>query len=285
MQSKMRWIDLVVSACGPIGVMLLVPFAHATTEQTRCGDEMQGRPAQHSGIDFTRSRLVWTTKAGSSGYWRLIASASLISSTNQALDQFVLAPAVMAGNVYGSGRLLKEPPYSFQIFASRRQHTILREPGMSTVPAIPADSTSNNDSVFEKLVIDLADTNRAAIDLDRLSDESISASWPVAANVELCGPNGDRWVLDFPVNHVNVATIDGKPAFQVETGPILVPASLLSPNAPASVAGGFAIGYVFFNRTDVVDLALWGSREIDNVAGREFRHYERLKANVTLFGK
>src|SRR5689334_19590300 len=103
----MRWIDLVISACGPIGAMLLVQ-AHATAEQTRCGDEMQSRPAQHSGIDFTRSRLVWTTKAGSNGYWRLIASASLISSTNQTLDQFVLAPAVMAGNVYGSGRLLRE---------------------------------------------------------------------------------------------------------------------------------------------------------------------------------
>jgi hypothetical protein len=81
---------------------------------------------------------------GSRGYWRLIASASLISSTHQTLDQFVLAPAVMAGDVYGKGRLLKEPPYSFQIFASRKQHTVVREPGISIGPAVNADSTANN---------------------------------------------------------------------------------------------------------------------------------------------
>lgn len=283
MRNKMRWIDLTVSICCTIGI--LVHCAHATTEQTRCGNEMQNKRAPHSVIDFTQSRLVWTTKAGSSGYWGLIASASLISSTHQTLDQFVLAPAVMAGNVYGSGRLLKEPPYSFQIFASRQQHTIVREFGISTVPAVTADGTASNDSVFEKLAIHIANTNRNVIDLDKLSDESVAASWPLTANVELCRPNGDRWVLNFPVNHINIATIDGKTAFQVETGPILIPRSLISPTSPASVMGGFAIGYVFFKETDLIDLALWGYREIDNVASREFRHYERLKAKVTLFGK
>jgi hypothetical protein len=246
---------------------------------------MQNKRAPYSVIDFTRSRLVWTTKAGSSGYWRLIASASLISPTHQALDQFVLAPAVMAGDVYGSGRLLKEPPFSFQIFASRQQHTIVREPGISTVPAVTADSTASNDSVFEKLAIHVAEANRNAIDPHKLSDEAVSASWPLTANVELCRPNGDRWVLNFPVNHINIAAIDGKGAFQVETGPILVPHSLISSTSPASVMGGFAIGYVFFNQFDRIDLALWGPREVDNVASREFRHYERLEAKVTLFGK
>src|SRR5205085_10765114 len=145
------------------GAMLLVQ-PHATEEPTRCADDMQNR-AQHSASDFTRSRLVWTTRAGSNGYWRLIASASLISSSDRTLDQYVLAPAVMAGDVYGSGRLLKVPPYSFQIFASRRRHTILRELGMSTVPATLADSTASNDNVFEKLAIDIDDTDRNAIDL------------------------------------------------------------------------------------------------------------------------
>jgi hypothetical protein len=92
-------------------------------------------------------------------------------------------------------------------------------------------------------------------------------------------------VLDFPVNHINIAAIDGKNAFQVETGPILIPHSLISPIPPASVMGGFPMGYVFFNQSDRIDLVLWGPREIDNVAGREFRHYERLEAKVTLFGK
>ncbi|MFZ2157237.1 MAG: hypothetical protein WAV72_14105 [Bradyrhizobium sp.] len=280
----MRWINLAVSAFCTLGAMV-AHGAHAAAEQTRCGEEMQNKRVPHSVIDFARSRLVWKTKAGSRGYWRLIASASLISPTHQPLDQFVLAPAVMAGDVYGKGRLLKEPPYSFQIFASRQQHTVVREPGISIRLAVPADSTASNESVFEELAIHIAAANRNALDLDKLSDEAVSASWPLIANVELCRPNGDRWVLNFPVNHINIAAIDGKNAFQVETGPILIPHSLISPTSPASVMGGFAIGYVFFNQSDRIDLALWGPREINNVSSREFRHYERLDATVTLFGK
>ena len=202
----------MVSACCTLGVMV----AHSpdrTTEQMRCAEKMQNKPAPYSVIDFNRSHLVWTTKAGSRGFWRLIASASLISSTHQTLDQFVLAPAVMAGDVYGGGRLLKEPPYSFQIFASRQRHTIVREPGISIGSAVNADSTANNQSVFAELAIHIAETNRNAIDLDRLGDGTVSPSWPLMANVELCGPNGDGWVLNFPVNHINVAAIDGKNAF------------------------------------------------------------------------
>jgi hypothetical protein len=256
---KMRWTNLIVSACCTLGVMV-AHGANGATEQMRCAEKMQNKRAPYSVIDFNRSHLVWTTKAGSRGFWRLIASASLISSTHQTLDQFVLAPAVMAGDVYGGGRLLKEPPYSFQIFASRQRHTIVREPGISIGSAVNADSTANNESVFAELAIHIAETNRNAIDLDRLGDGTVSPSWPLMANVELCGPNGDRWVLNFPVNHINVAAIDGKNAFQVETGPILIPRSLISPASPASGTGGFAIGYVFFNQSDRIDLALWGPR-------------------------
>ena len=64
-------------------------------------------------IDFERACLAWTTKSGSVGRWRVIAAA-----TDAAGDQFVLAPMVMAGDVYGAGRLPLDPPYSFQICAS-----------------------------------------------------------------------------------------------------------------------------------------------------------------------
>ena len=68
--------------------------------------------------DFDRAYLAWTTKAGSHGRWRLIASAIPVSGSGRAGEQFVLAPMVMAGDVYGTGRLPLDPPYSFQIWAS-----------------------------------------------------------------------------------------------------------------------------------------------------------------------
>ena len=241
---------------------------------------------QHSAIDFDRSHLVWTTKAGSKGYWRVIAAASSISSANQVLDQFVLSPRVMAGDVYGRGHLMHEPAYSFQIFASQRQHTILRE--MSTHSHSPnvEDSTAPNEAYFEKLRIELASSDGAkALNPGTISAETIAASWPLTAFVELRDKNGDRWQLEFPVNHINAATLDGKQAFQVETGPILVPGSCISPTKEASIKGGFALAYAFFNRSDRVDLSVWGPDPTSTVPAREFRHRKRFEAIVSLFGR
>ena len=110
----------------------------------------------------------------------------------------------------------------------------------------------------------------------------IAASWPLTACVELRDRNGDRWQLEFPVQHINAATVDHKPAFQVETGPILIPGSCISQVKEASVNGGFALAYMFFNRADRVDLAVWGPDPNAGSPAREFRHRARVEATVRL---
>src|SRR5687768_14476304 len=61
-------------------------------------------------VDFGRAFLSWRLEDGTTGIWRIIASAHQAGSDSA--DRFVLAPMVMAGNVFGSGRLPKDPPYS-----------------------------------------------------------------------------------------------------------------------------------------------------------------------------
>jgi hypothetical protein len=227
-------------------------------------------------IDFNRSQLVWTTTAGSNGHWRLIAAASLLSREGHLVDQYVLAPRLMAGEVYATGRLMREPPYSFQIFASSRQHTMLREAVGSAARAIVTDTTADNKKEFSRLEIRFAAANGFPMTLQTISTERVAACWPLAATIEAVIPNGRRWLLEFPIDHINTAKISSKPAFQVETGPILVPQALVrSPRA--SRHGGFALAYAFFNRADRVDLAVWGFNATDTAPGRDFHHFDRLE--------
>jgi hypothetical protein len=68
--------------------------------------------------------------------------------------------------------------------------------------------------------------------------------------------DGVDHLVDFPVLHINIKQTGKPTVFQVETGPVLLPAALI--DDPALTQGGFALAYVFFNRLDRVDLAIWG---------------------------
>lgn len=69
-------------------------------------------------IDFERAHLTWTTRDGSHGRWRLVASAIARSRNGGWQDRVVLVPMVMAGDVYGTGKLPRDLPYSYQFIAS-----------------------------------------------------------------------------------------------------------------------------------------------------------------------
>lgn len=66
-------------------------------------------------MDFERSSISWTLKGDDiNGSWRIIATACRQDST----DCIYLAPAVMAGKIFGTDRLPIEPPFSYQLVAT-----------------------------------------------------------------------------------------------------------------------------------------------------------------------
>jgi len=80
-------------------------------------------------VDFERARISWTTKAGINGSWRVIATACPQNSA----DCIYLAPAVMAGKIFGADRLPLDPPFSYQLVATRDRHAMIRETGYISI--------------------------------------------------------------------------------------------------------------------------------------------------------
>jgi hypothetical protein len=208
-------------------------------------------------IDFARAWITWTTHDGSEGRWRIAAAAR-----SERGEAWFLAPSVMAGDVYGQGHLPLQPPYSFQFVASRERHVMLRE---ALDGASLRDTDAAHSDTFSALAIDMAE-----IEADAVPPAGAGDRWPLTARLEAVGASGARWVLEFPVNHINVRD----QAFQVETGPVVIPRDLIDV-AGAAKPAGLQLAFIFFNRLDRIDLLAFGP--LSNAAGRRgFGHFARL---------
>ncbi len=223
-------------------------------------------------MDFERAALSWVTGAGSSGHWRVVASATAWSQAEGVIRQHVLAPQVLAGDVYGAGRLPLDPPYTFQVLASAQDHTILRE---ALSEGTVSDNSAINSSVFEKLTIRDVRTTWRPLDMNDIV-ACVDHVWPLSARIRARVDYGPDWLLDFPVQHFNTMHVGPTPAFQVETGPILVPNTLIE-NEKDSPVEDFKLAYVFFNKTNVVDLMLWSYDQGRIRTRRTFSQFKRLE--------
>jgi hypothetical protein len=209
-------------------------------------------------IDFARARIAWTTHDGSQGYWRVAAAARREDGS----DAWYLAPVVMAGDVYGAGRLPMEPAYSYQFVASRERHVMFREP--VGTPALQ-DTDAPHASSFRDVAIEVREIETQVVQFDAAA----RTRWPLTARIAATGAGGARWLLEFPMHHINLR--DAPAAFQVETGPIVVPAGLID-IAGAAKPGGVQLAFVYFSRLDRVDLLAFGP----GPHGRDYRYFARL---------
>lgn len=199
-------------------------------------------------VDFERARISWTTKAGINGSWRVIAMAC----RQDAADCTYLAPAVMAGNIFGADRLPLDPPYSYQLIATRDRHAIVREDEASG----NKDSEADNGTAFSSFDIHAPRHGVKLIEIGALDLETVAQLWPMSARLNVRGQRGTFWNMEFPVGHISTRTEDA-PAFQIESGPVLIPRDIVD-IADASIIGGCYLAYVFLNKTSQVDLLAWG---------------------------
>lgn len=219
-------------------------------------------------IDFEQARISWVTRAGIQGNWRIIATAGRQDSA----DGIYLAPAVMAGEIFGTGRLPHDPPYSYQLIATRSRHAIVREGDGNS------DNEADNDAVFSSFDIHLPRQPAVPIETPSLDVGTVAQSWPISARLKLSDRRGERWILEFPVNHINTRTGETA-AFQVESGPVLVPQEAAD-IAGASIIGGCYLAYVFLNKTNQVDLLAWGPMRHSHRAFSRFARMEHIEAEL-----
>lgn len=228
-------------------------------------------------LDFDRAFMSWITKSAIQGRWRLIASAMSWASQSGWSERTVLAPEVMAGDVFGEGKLPLDPPYRFQILASPQRHSILREYGRG-LPS--GDNSAAHFEVFTAVHIEEATRQPRLVHIGSTAPEAISDVWPLTARVHASTDDGQKWLLEFPVNHLNHRKSHDSIQFQIETGPVLVPERLVR-TADITVLGGFCLAYVFLNRLDRLEMALYGSAFPAGASGRGYVRFGCLE-NITV---
>jgi len=229
--------------------------------------------ASTSCIDFDKAVLDWETREASRGRWRIIASAAQSMAATVEETRFVLTPMVMAGDVYGGGKLPLNPAFSYQFAASTSRHIIFRDYG-DRLP--PRDTADNNSQVFNSLKLDLPHRQLRVMHPQDLATRSSSKNWPLTARITLPLAGERSWVLEFPVNHISSRDGQNNFEFQVETGPVLIPQIYAGPTDLVESVGGFALAYIFFNRLDQADLALFSTASDSASFPRSFSHYIRL---------
>src|SRR5688572_9601894 len=131
-------------------------------------------------VDFARARLAWETKSGSHGLWRVIASALTWPEGGGEPERHLLAPMVMAGDVYGAGRLPLDPAYSYQMIASARSHAIVRDYQDGSPPQ---DTAVVNSELFTRLDIDAPALKAKRLDAAEIKPERIDRVWPLTARI------------------------------------------------------------------------------------------------------
>lgn len=131
------------------------------------------------------------------------------------------------------GPLIKHPPYSFQLIAGFKEHTILRRPLDAFQPAVPADSSQPHSQTFESLNWHLS--HASALPLQ--PNELISMpSPPHNLNLVLEFRHTDGLLrLQAPLRHWNHRTHPS--SWQIETGPLLWPLDQLAFAVDPSSAG------------------------------------------------
>jgi hypothetical protein len=188
-------------------------------------------------IDFGRSSIEWETKTKSKG--RFSIEATLETSDNF----YCLGAKVMAGNVYNSKDLFKDPSYSFQPLLSGSDFSVFRlyNKDCKQVNTIN-ENISTQFNYFKKSVMPL-ENFKEVMDFKKLIVE-----FNESKKLQVSLTNNDT-VLQFPVKHINIS--ESAQAFQVETGEILI-----------QQGNNLAKAYIAFSSFDQADLLI--ETEVEN---------------------
>ena len=167
---------------------------------------------------------------------------------------FGLGKSVLAGNMYVSDGLLKQPTYLFQVAGSTEEQYIFRtflpNQKKSTFPSwvnkITHVGDTHQKNLFDEFYLDFKKTPVKAVkNYDEIEEAFYENNFTARVQIEYYGLN---CLVEFPVNHINV-----KPEikmWQVETGPVLFP--ILENTVPSDLE--LLPSFTHFNSFDKLDV-------------------------------
>ena len=176
-------------------------------------------------IDFSKSSIYW--EGPSKGIFKLV-SVLKISSVNTLKDEdtYGLGESVLAGNMYVSDGLLKQPPYLFQVAGSNDSQTIFRTflTELNSKKSLRRTKKNYlaNDTLRPPPTEFRVDIKKELSDLvmDFVSIEKKFYLNNFTAIVQF-NLNELNFSAEFTVNHINLKSENKM--WQVETGPVLLP--------------------------------------------------------------
>lgn len=239
-------------------------------------------------VDFSNSKLFWNHGSDNShGVFNVESVLRKYNKNNELINTFVLGAGVLAGNMYVSGSLVKNPSYFFQVAASEDMNVIYRTNTLETEKwrkflninrGSGTFDTYNND--FESLEFNLGTEECVEVGLI-YSDISMhylrlhNFTCKIYVNkIDEC------YELEFPVKHINISP--EKEMFQVETGPILIFDSHGSNKTSARVER-LIPSFVHFNNSKYADFSIDFPYGVRSSKDRGSFNVERLNCEVKLF--
>lgn len=188
-----------------------------------------------------------------------------VGNNTQNLQTYGLSRPVMAGNMYVEKKLLKHPPYLFQVAGSTQEQKIFRSFIPHRTKSVFPD-WMKRDFTGDTYGEPLFDAFRLNVETERAKSISLFDEIDAyflenrfSAKVMMTTAGDKKVSIELPINHINVKRETRQ--WQVETGPILIP-----------VMGGdggpfdFLPAFVHFNSFDKIDIFYdypFGYRSLD----------------------
>ena len=203
-------------------------------------------------IDFSRSNIYWD--GPSKGIFKLVSVLRINRENSVKVETiFGLGKSVLAGNMYVSDGLLKQPTYLFQVAGSTQEQYIFRtflpNQKKSQIPSwFKKDKVedTHQKNLFDEFYLDFKKTPVKAVkNYDEIEEAFYDNNFTAKVQIEHYGLNCS---VEFPVNHINV-----KPEikmWQVETGPVLFP--ILENTVPSDLE--LLPSFTHFNSFEKLDI-------------------------------
>ncbi len=175
-------------------------------------------------IDFNKSSIGWLGQ--SKGEFKLASILNYYDDRNNQVT-YGLSQSVLAGNVYSSNNLIKNPSYIFQVLGNHNKQKILR----TDLPNKKFDLFrifNKRKKIYDTKLSKIFDNfkfkiiKREAIRLISFNDiyKFLNVN-NVISKIKFSNFQNLNFEIEFPINHLNVNSNIKK--WQIETGPILFP--------------------------------------------------------------
>lgn len=233
---------------------------------------------RHKIIDFRSSSVSWLGE--SEGTFK-IASVLKILHPDGTEELFALTENVLAGNVYAKQKLIKFPPYLFQLIMSKNYQKIMRTdldnrqfwPSPKLVLRNKVKDTEGN--IFrDKIHFNLKYRRSRLNDVDDIFLKN-RVSFDRVARLTF-SKNQIKFSAEFPIRHLN--TRSHSKEWQVETGPVLFPIFSKKVNKFELTPS-----FVFFNSLSVVDIFLDYPTKKRKIQGYPENIINNFKCSIEMF--